>query len=423
MITQYFDINARQIIQAPGTLAPAGAETWIYGDNYNLAIYLVAGGFLQTIGANDTLSVMLFQPGGTLPEQELAIVSVPTVKTDLTGNTFYLINVNLETVPLAALVQTPNKPASCNFHYVFNPADGERFSSSADVSITVNPDPTQNASGATPIPPGYPTNPNVFERIANRGVSSGDATLDASGYVPVAQIPPSTASGDMLKSVYDTDNNGVVDTCDSIVSSKVSGLGSAAILNAPATGVNAATGQVVKGDDTRLTDVRTPAAHGSTHLTTDAIPDVTLTSHGLCVSPDGSTIQISGGKLVATTTGSGDMLRSVYDTGSQSNSNAVDNARTLQTHSIPATGDATGSQVVLATDSRLTNARAPTAHAATHTGGSDAIPIVTPTAMGLCPPVDNTSISVGSGKLSAILATASAPGIVKPDGTSISVSA
>jgi hypothetical protein len=426
MITQYFDINARQIIQAPGTLAPAGAETWIYGDNYNLAIYLVASGFLQTIGVNDTLNVMLFQPGGTLPEQELAIVSVPTVKTDLTGNTYYLINVNLQTVPLAALVQTPNKPASCNFHYVFNPADGERFSSSADVPITVNPDPTQGASGASPVPPGYPTNPNVFERVANRGIASGYATLDASGYVPVAQIPPSTLGGDMLKSVYDKDNNGLVDTCDTLQVSRVVGLGSAATQNVPASG-NASTSQVVLGNDTRLSDSRTPVLHHATHLTggNDSIPVASPSGQGLCPQLDGVTMQIDGnGHLVATTTGSGDMLKSVFATGNPLNTTGVvDSALSVQTHQIPATGNASGAQLVLATDTRLSDARTPIPHQSTHMpAGSDALPLATSSTPGLCPMVDNVTIQISSSKLAAILATANAPGIVRPDNSTITIS-
>lgn len=43
-------------------------------------------------------------------------------------------------------------------------------------------------------------------------------------------------------------------------------LGTAAALDVPATG-NAASGEAVKGDDTRLSDARTPTAHASTHAT------------------------------------------------------------------------------------------------------------------------------------------------------------
>jgi hypothetical protein len=192
MITQYFDINQRLVIQAPGTLAPASLLPWVYGDNYNLAIYLVGNGQFQTINAGDSLGLMLFQPAATLPEQNLAIVSAPVVKTDPAGFTYYFVNVNLGTTQLAALVQATNTPAKCEFHYIFTPASGERFSSSADLPVTVNPDPSQSAAGGTPVPPGYPTNPNVFEQIINKNVANGYAGLDANTHLNPNEIPTDT---------------------------------------------------------------------------------------------------------------------------------------------------------------------------------------------------------------------------------------
>ncbi|MET0625741.1 MAG: hypothetical protein ABW250_22590 [Pyrinomonadaceae bacterium] len=56
--------------------------------------------------------------------------------------------------------------------------------------------------------------------------------------------------------------------------SEVTGAGTAAALNAPASG-NAAGGEVVKGSDTRLTDSRSPTAHASTHAPAGSDP-VTL---------------------------------------------------------------------------------------------------------------------------------------------------
>lgn len=419
MITQYFDINQRQVIQAPGTLAPASLQPWVYADNYNLAIYLTGNGVYQPIGPNDSLIVMLFQPAATLPENNLAIVSTPVVKTDAAGFNYYQINVNLGTTGLANLVQANNQPAKCNFHYIFNPATGERFSSSADVPVTVNPDPSKDASGAIPVPPGYPTNPNVFEQIANKGVMNGYAGLDATGKVPVAQLPPSTAGGDMLRTVYDTDHNGVVDTCDSLQSSRVIGLGTAAVQNIPATG-NAAPSQVVIGSDTRLADSRTPVPHQATHNGGgDPIPLASSSAQGLCPTLDGATIQIVSGKLTATTTGAGDMLKSVYDTN---NDGIVDNAAALQTHVIPASGNANATQVVLGSDTRLADSRTPLPHQSTHlVGGADPIALASAAAAGLCPPVDNVSIQISAGKLAAILASLSAPGIVKPDGSTITI--
>jgi hypothetical protein len=61
----------------------------------------------------------------------------------------------------------------------------------------------------------------------------------------------------------------------------VTDAGTAAALDVPASG-NAAVGEVVKGDDTRLTDARTPAAHAATHVNgTDDIQSATAAQKGL----------------------------------------------------------------------------------------------------------------------------------------------
>jgi hypothetical protein len=53
--------------------------------------------------------------------------------------------------------------------------------------------------------------------------------------------------------------------------SQVTNAGTAAALNVPASG-NAASGEVVKGSDTRLTDARTPSAHASSHAAAGSDP-------------------------------------------------------------------------------------------------------------------------------------------------------
>lgn len=79
-------------------------------------------------------------------------------------------------------------------------------------------------------------------------------------------------TGDMAKATYDTNNNGKVDTAEVADAAPWAGItdkptfGTASALNAPAAG-NAATSEVVKGDDTRLSDARTPTTH--THGTSD----------------------------------------------------------------------------------------------------------------------------------------------------------
>jgi hypothetical protein len=547
MITQYFDINNRLIIQAPGTLAPAGSETWVYGDNYNLATYLLANGIFQPIGLNDTLGAMLFQPGGTLPEQDLAIVSAPIVQTDPAGFNYYLTNVNLKTVPLATLVQTPNKPAVCNFHFTFNPADGERFSSSADIAITVNPDPTQGASGATPIPPGYPSNPNVFEQIAHKNLASGYAGLDPNTNLNPNQIPIDTtlhvASGklsvvggaggnpyvavvtnsftipaegantpaltlaaiapDMLPNATVLITDGI-----SFIAGSVATISGTALVvtnnGAPGAvsgtmGANAhvylgnSAGQVdttraglvsalptlnparvfFRGDKsyaqanypdlTNIPGTFAPAPHGSQHLSSggDPVALATLAIAGLCPPPDGTTINILGGKLsavipagtqpyVATTAasfvlpaaGSGNafnitltaawadivagMSLLITDGTHTCNLyvNSVTGGTTLNVYNLGG-GTAAGATVAAAAHVYLAVSEAnPAQHGVSHlVGGADPVPLASAAAAGLCPAVDNLTIQVSASKLAAILATASAPGIVQPDGSTITISA
>lgn len=122
-------------------------------------------------------------------------------------------------------------------------------------------------------------------------------------------------------------------------------LGNAAYLTAPTSG-NATTNQVVKGDDTRLTDSRTPTAH--TH-TKSQITDF----------PTFSTVATSGSynDLFNRPT-----LSTVATTGLYSD---LSNRPTLGSSSaldVPSSGDAGAAQVVKGNDSRLTDARTPLAH-------------------------------------------------------------
>jgi hypothetical protein len=94
-------------------------------------------------------------------------------------------------------------------------------------------------------------------------------------------LPSAGGGGDMLKSTYDTNNDGKVNAAaaaDAVPWSGVSSkptLGTAAAKNIPATG-NAAATEVVYGSDTRLTNARTPSAH--THLLAAGATDVTATA-------------------------------------------------------------------------------------------------------------------------------------------------
>jgi hypothetical protein len=146
--------------------------------------------------------------------------------------------------------------------------------------------------------------------------------------------------------------------------------------------------QTVSGDDPQLTNARTPTAHKSSHITggADIIPTVTSSAVGLCpVTPNDATKVLRGdgafGTLAYSSLGS---IPSTFapsahgSTHAGSGADPVPIATTTVAGLVPAkpnTGvNATTSQVVMGDDTRLSNSRAPTAHASTHNlGGSDAI--------------------------------------------------
>jgi hypothetical protein len=134
-------------------------------------------------------------------------------------------------------------------------------------------------------------------------------------------------TGDMLKNVYDTNANNVVDTCDSLAYSKLTGTPTSF----------------------------TPSAHASTHLAAGSDPIALATSvlAGLCPAVDNITIQVVTSKLscvaLAWTAITGKpstfppdataMLKSVYDTNAD---NVVDHAALADTataaNAVPWTG-------------------------------------------------------------------------------------
>lgn len=107
----------------------------------------------------------------------------------------------------------------------------------------------------------------------------------------------------------------------------------------------ASIGAIAEGDS-RLTNARTPNAHASSHASNGSDP-VTPAAIGAAEASHAHT------------------LVNVSDAG------------TAASRNVPASGDAGASQVVLGSDTRLTNSRAPTTHASSHAiGGTDYIPPV-----------------------------------------------
>jgi len=120
----------------------------------------------------------------------------------------------------------------------------------------------------------------------------------------------------------------LVDDADATAGRSTLGLGTSSTLNVPATG-NAASGEVVKGNDTRLTDSRAPLSH--TH-TSSEITDSTTAGRAILTGADAAAQRTSLG------------------------------LGTAATKNIPATGNASSTEVVYGSDTRLTDSRTPNSH-------------------------------------------------------------
>ena len=147
-------------------------------------------------------------------------------------------------------------------------------------------------------------------------------------------------------------------------------------------------GLAVQASDSRLSDSRTPTTHGSSHVSTgsDPIPMATTTVRGtveLATSGENAAnvvVQGNDSRLsdsrTPTTHGS-----SHVSTGSDPIPMATTTVR--GTVELATSGENAANVVVQGNDSRLSNARTPTAHASTHlSGGSDPIAAATTSARG-----------------------------------------
>ncbi|REE57502.1 parallel beta-helix repeat protein [Paenibacillus taihuensis] len=192
-------------------------------------------------------------------------------------------------------------------------------------------------------------------KIKLDGDVTGSATFDGSDNVTikttVVNAGTGNGNGDMLKSVYDTNNNGVVDQAAKLQIARVISLdgdvtgfaafdGSANITITASipSASSSAEGLMSAADKSKLDGVAPGAnnyVHPATHPATMIVEDST---HRFVTDAEKANWNSSTGG-----SGSGDMLKSVYDTN---NNGVVDQAAKLQTaRTIALSGDVTGSAV------------------------------------------------------------------------------
>ena len=251
------------------------------------------------------------------------------------------------------------------------------------------------------FPPTLPINEsdvnNLVSDLAGKVGTSDPRLSDAR--TPLAHAPTHSSAGSDPVTISNT---------------QVTGLGTASVKDAPASG-NASSGQVVIGSDTRLTDARTPVAHASTHAHGGSDP-VTITYSDLASIPSTFTpsahasTHAHGGSDPVTITYSdlsgipSTFAPSAHHTthehgGSDAVSITYSDLLSIPSSFAPSAHQTThehgGSDPVAITYSDLLSIPstfAPSAHETSHiTGGSDIIPAPTTSKSGLVPVLPSTS--------------------------------
>lgn len=118
---------------------------------------------------------------------------------------------------------------------------------------------------------------NAKLNSSEKGAAGGVATLDGSAMIPDVQIPAAIARDAEVAAIYATQAAlaaglaGKANTAHAHTLANVTDAGTAASYNVSTIG-DASSSEVVKGDDTRLSDARTPLAHALTHASAGSDP-------------------------------------------------------------------------------------------------------------------------------------------------------
>lgn len=183
---------------------------------------------------------------------------------------------------------------------------------------------------------------NKVDKVTGKGLSTNDYTNDEKN--KLAGVA-SGAEANVQSDWNETDNSS-----DAFIRNKPT-LGTASAKDVPSSG-NASTSQVVMGDDTRLSDARTPTSHNQASSTINAMTGYSKPSSTSAISTN-DTLNGAIGKLE----------RALDDKGTSNFSGAYSDLTgkptlgTAAAKDVPVSGNASTTQVVMGNDTRLTDAR------------------------------------------------------------------
>lgn len=209
-------------------------------------------------------------------------------------------------------------------------AFGTAASYAFPASITTNA--TGHITAATPgslplLPANNLSEVDAASARSNLGVPATNHSHSAgniiSGILDVARVPDLAAS---------KINSGVLNAAriPTLTTGSISGLGSSATLDVPSSG-NAASGEVVKGNDSRLADARTPVPHSATLVTSGTL--------GVDRIPSLSTDKLTSGTLAVARGGTGSATAPMVGVITAADAAAARTVLSLGTASTSATGD------------------------------------------------------------------------------------
>lgn len=129
---------------------------------------------------------------------------------------------------------------------------------------------TTGTPAANPNVPAIPAASVLLAMVYVPGAATSITSAQIVDKRVVVQVSDGLTEGD-ADARYPLKSNNLSDLASAGTARSNLGLGTAAVVNVPASG-NAADGEAVKGSDTRLTDSRTPTAHASTHASAGSDP-------------------------------------------------------------------------------------------------------------------------------------------------------